>query len=76
MRVQDIYNNLPTLETERLRLRKVRSTDLQAMNAYGGDAEVSKFVTWERHKSLQDTEAFLNFILGRYEKRRNCSVGD
>ncbi|WP_156854822.1 GNAT family N-acetyltransferase [Oceanobacillus sp. AG] len=68
MRVQDIYNNLPTLETERLRLRKVRSTDLQAMNAYGGDAEVSKFVTWERHQSLQDTEAFLNFVLGRYEK--------
>ena len=68
MEVQDIFNNLPALETERLQLRKVKSTDVQAIYAYGSDAEVSRFVTWERHESLQDTEAFLNFVLGKYEK--------
>ena len=68
MKVQDIYNDLPTLETERLVLRKVKATDLQAMHAYGSDSRVSKFVTWERHESEADTEAFLNFVLNRYEE--------
>ena len=70
MEVQHIFNNLPTLESERLRLRRVKPTDLQAMYAYGSDPEVSRFVTWERHKSLQDTEVFLNFILDRYEEEQ------
>ncbi len=67
MEIQDIFKDLPTLETERLILRKVTKDDLASMYEYGSDPEVSKYVTWERHRSIDDTQAFLDFILNQYE---------
>ncbi|SES18291.1 ribosomal-protein-alanine N-acetyltransferase [Gracilibacillus ureilyticus] len=67
MKIEDIYGDLPTLETDRLILRKVTMEDVEDMYIYGSDEEVSKYVTWDTHQSLKDTKGFVQFILNQYE---------
>ncbi|MGP4039789.1 GNAT family N-acetyltransferase [Gracilibacillus sp. D59] len=67
MEVEDIFSDLPTLETKRLFLRKVSLDDVHDIYAYGSNEEVSKFVTWETHKSLDETQAFVQYILSLYK---------
>lgn len=70
MEIRDIFHELPELETERLILRKVTENDVTSMYEYGNDPEVSKYVTWERHLTLSDTEDYLNFVLENYQEGR------
>lgn len=57
--------NTPTLETERLILRKFTEEDLNAIYAIYGDAEVNKFLPWFPLKSLEEAK---NFFEERYAK--------
>ncbi|MDM5317355.1 GNAT family protein [Fictibacillus sp. b24] len=68
MEVKKIYGDLPLLETERLFLRKITLDDAEDMFQYGSDDDVSKYVTWDTHLSLADTEKFIEFILGKYAR--------
>ena len=59
----------PTLETERLRLRPFRLDDAEAMFAgWTGDDEVTKYLTWPTHKSVEDTKALLARWVAEYER--------
>lgn len=52
-----------TLQTERLLLRPFSTADAQAMyDNWATDPEVTKFLTWECHRSVQDTLAFLSSL--------------
>jgi ribosomal-protein-alanine N-acetyltransferase len=66
--IEQIYANLPVLETERLRLRRISMQDAEQMYAYASDDEVAKYVTWETHRSIQDSKKFIQFILVQYAK--------
>ncbi|MBR3119588.1 MAG: GNAT family N-acetyltransferase [Oceanobacillus sp.] len=66
---EDTYSDLPKIETERLILRKITKQDVPDMYAYCSDPEVTRFVTWNPHQSLADTEAFVEFILNNYKKK-------
>ncbi|MDO6448413.1 GNAT family protein [Oceanobacillus profundus] len=66
---EDTYSDLPKIETERLILRKITKPDVPDMYAYCSDPEVTRFVTWNPHQSLADTEAFVEFILNNYKKK-------
>lgn len=68
MEIEQIYGNLPVLETERLRLRRVSMQDANEMYAYASDDEVTKHVTWETHRSVNDSKRFIQFILAQYAK--------
>lgn len=68
MEIQEILANLPTLETERLLLRKMRLEDAEDLFEYASDPEVAKYTTWVTHESLADSQRFLNFILERYPR--------
>jgi len=70
MEIEKIYGDLPTLETERLILRKVTIEDLEDMHLYGSDEEVSKFVTWNTHETISDTKGFIDFVLNKYENKQ------
>lgn len=50
--------NTPTLETERLILRKFIENDLQALYKIYSDKEVNRFLPWFPLKSLEDTKLF------------------
>ena len=50
------------LTTERLMLRRPRTEDADAIyQRYASDPEVTRYLAWLRHTSLDDTRAFLHF---------------
>ena len=58
-----------TIETERLILRKFTIEDAPAMYAnWASDPEVTKYLTWQPHRSLTDTRAILSLWLSEYDK--------
>lgn len=66
MKIEDIYKDLPSLETERLNLRKFTIDDASDMFDYSSEPDVSRYVPWETHKSIKDTTDFLEYILNQY----------
>ncbi|MFC4403859.1 GNAT family N-acetyltransferase [Gracilibacillus xinjiangensis] len=75
MKVEDIYGDLPRLETDRLILRKMTLEDAEDIYLYGSDEEVSKYVTWNTHQSLSDTKGFVEFIINQYENSQIAPWG-
>ena len=57
----------PQLETERLVLRKMTLDDAGAVFAYASDPEVTRYVLWETHRSVEDSRAFLGLTERKYE---------
>lgn len=58
-----------TIETKRLILRKIEISDLeQVYNNWCSDPKVTKYVTWDMHKNIEQTKEYINFKLGLYEK--------
>ena len=58
-----------TLETERLILRPFRAEDAEAMFfGWASDDEVTKYLTWPTHGSIETTKAIIARWLEEYEK--------
>lgn len=50
-----------SLTTERLRLRPVEASDASAIfDGYARDAEVTRHLVWRPHRTVADTEAYLD----------------
>ena len=53
-----------TLETPRLRLRPPTLDDAEAIfQKYAQDTEVTKYLIWQPHKSVDDTKAFMQYCI-------------
>jgi ribosomal-protein-alanine N-acetyltransferase len=58
-----------TIETPRLILRRFRAEDAEAQFAnWSGDPEVTRFLRWAPHKSLEESRESIARRLARYEK--------
>ena len=58
-----------TLETSRLVLRRPRSGDADAIfRRYAADPEVTRYVGWPAHTTVEDTRSFLAFSESQWEK--------
>ena len=56
------------IETERLTLRPFRVEDAEAMHRnWASDEEVTRFLTWPPHESVEETAALLTNWCGKYE---------
>ncbi|MBE5795092.1 MAG: GNAT family N-acetyltransferase [Clostridiales bacterium] len=56
-----------TIETQRLILRRLKPTDSEMMfRNWTSDPEVTRFLRWEAHQSLDETRRLLQQWLGRY----------
>lgn len=63
------HKGTQTIETERLILRRFRMEDAQAMfNNWASDDEVTKFMTWSSHDSVETTRWVLRDWIDGYEK--------
>lgn len=51
MRIEDYFENFPILETDRILLRPITYLDIEDMYEYCSVPEVSRYTTWEYHKS-------------------------
>jgi len=69
-RAEDVLKNLPTLETDRLILRKIILGDAEAVFDYTSDPEVTRYVIWDTHRTIEDSETFLRSVAERYENAR------
>jgi [ribosomal protein S5]-alanine N-acetyltransferase len=63
-----VFADLPELETQRLLLRRMRLDDAEAMFAYASDPEVTRYVLFETHRSVEDSESFLRLATEGYER--------
>lgn len=70
MKIEDVYGNLPTLTTERLILRKITHEDMNDMFVYTSNDEVSRYVTWDTHRTLTDTKQFIDLVLHNYANKK------
>lgn len=75
MEIEKIFGDLPVLETERLVLRKITLADIEDMYSYASNEEVSKYVTWNPHRSISDTRVFVEFILNQYRNQELAPWG-
>lgn len=65
--VKDVFDDLPSVETDRLLLRRLEADDLEDVFAYASDPEVAKYTSWPAHETLKDSREFLNFVLDLYK---------
>jgi len=56
--------NTPTLDTERLILRRFTEKDMEALFLILKDEEVNRFLPWYALKSIEETKEFLNSMGG------------
>ena len=57
------------IETNRLVLRKPTLADAEAVfTRYASDADVTKFMGWPRHESIEETRVFLAFSDAEWER--------
>jgi len=57
------------LETERLLLRRSVDADAEAIySTYARDMEVTRFLTWQPHKDIAETRAFLSYCHDVWER--------
>ncbi|MEG3976292.1 GNAT family protein [Microcoleus sp. herbarium8] len=75
MNFLDILSNLPTIETERLLLRKITLNDASDMFEYACHSEVSEYTMWSTHTSLEDTKYFIKSLIKMYKKRELVDWG-
>ncbi len=69
LKIENIFADLPELETPRLLLRKLKLEDAEDMFEYVSDPGVPKDSTWPLHKSIEDSRACINFSLQHYAKK-------
>ena len=73
--IEDVFADLPTLETARLLLRPMRMEDADDMFAYASDPEVARYTTWEEHHSVEDSKLFLANMIESYRQHKVASWG-
>ena len=70
-----ILKNLPTLETKRLILRKMTLDDARAVFAYASDPDVTRYVIWNMHRTIEDSKSFLRSLVEGYENAEAADWG-
>lgn len=70
------YVELEILETKHLILRKFRADDAEGFyERVAGSQEVTKYMLWQPHKTVFETQESLNKILERYQNGQGYTWG-
>ncbi len=60
------------LETERLVLRKFEISDAEEMFiSWASSEKVTKYMTWQPYKSVDDVRGYIEYIISRYDNINN-----
>ncbi len=65
-KVYKIFSDMPTLHTDRLILRPMRAGDAKDMFDYACREEVTRYLLWSPHPSVNYTRDYLSYIESRY----------
>ncbi len=69
MNLARLLRPLPVLTTQRLVLRPLRMEDAADYFAFAGDPQMTRYLRWGPHASLQDTQAYLAEVIDGYARR-------
>jgi ribosomal-protein-alanine N-acetyltransferase len=75
LKPDELFKNLPYLETERIKFRKLSMRDTGDVFEYASVPEVTLYVSWTPHRTIADTKSFLKHVLFQYEKGIPASWG-
>ncbi|WP_395473374.1 GNAT family N-acetyltransferase [Spiroplasma endosymbiont of Nomada rufipes] len=64
----DLLPAIPVLESQRLKLRPITLNDAQALFNYAKNENITKYVPWKAHKSINDSIGFINSLLQEYKQ--------
>ncbi len=64
----ELFADLPTVQTRRLLLRKLRMDDAADIFEYGRDPEVTRHLMWDPHRTIDDSREFLHWVLELYRR--------
>ena len=64
--IHRIFTHIPVIETERLYLRRMQSTDSHDMYEYARLEDVTQYLLWNPHPSEDYTRRYLEYLDGRY----------
>lgn len=67
MIIEDIFCELPNLETDRLVMRKLSLDDAADIFEYTSDIEFARYLSWGPATSIDDSIAFLSDTMFRYQ---------
>ncbi len=65
-RISKAFSPMPTLYTERLVLRPMRTSDAFDMYEYARRDDLTEYLLWSPHPSVSDTRDYLTYIESRY----------
>ncbi len=65
----------PELNTSRLKLREIEVADAEDIFNYASKPEVSRYLVWHPHKSVEDTYAYIDFTKKMFENREWIVLG-
>lgn len=65
-RLYNIFSSIPELECPRLILRKMTRNDAADMFEYAKSEEVTRFLLWSPHESVEYTEEYLQYVQTQY----------
>lgn len=61
------------IATKRLILRPFQVEDAPAVfETWASDPEATRYMSWETHQSLKDSEGYMAFVQDMYEKKTGC----
>ena len=72
---RDAFLRPVSMETPRLRLRRLRMRDAEDLYEWSSSPEVARYVLWDAHQSMGDTRAYLRYIRSLYRQGRPASWG-
>lgn len=64
--VYSLFSKIPTLQTDRLTLRRMKPSDAKDMYEYAKRSDVTEYLLWEPHVCLEQTQDYLHFLQTRY----------
>ena len=67
--------SMPTLETERLILRRIVMSDAKDIFAYSSDEEVARHVLWTAQKNISEAKYYCKYMQRRYKNDEPSSWG-
>jgi len=61
-----IFKKIPTVETDRLILRRMKTSDYMDMYEYSRSDRVTKYLLWKSHPDAHYTRDYLSFVQSQY----------
>ncbi len=60
------FVGMPTLETERLVIRRMGMRDAEDLYEYGKDPEVARHVLWDAYRNVSEARGYVRYVLRKY----------